>query len=568
METLAYALFIAYRDGQDTENDNDGWAPDEQKAAFYLANILTTASPKNIVDNTLFWFGWLTTVRLAFMRVFDREYTSSLPFLPQVFSTNFSSLVASNFKLFQFSYAPELLFCFIKLISESFRPKTEEDKDKWFYERFERKRFLRVFLSRKFWGTFSNALVWLAVNIVFFGISTPVACAFNLAAFMFDIVHDWYLAHREKKEYQKLQETPMCEEYGLQNQLTNKIKELTFKRKYATIVAIGIFFGMLIFYAPILIPGLSIWLGTSTAWYGAGIAMALRHLDFLKWLGASLVMFSAVGVNFIWGRLNTFFTKNFYKNLYDFLKNNRIESIITGGLVAGAFILKIFFPATIFATIFTFGIPTIIPLTFLAVKAVSYLWQQGQGKQSNSALQLVEEKEKLTLREAIQEPKMLFKHELQEASKENSVENKKNTITNTCNMIRTFQTLLLADEKDEEKKSERRDLILRASNLSTAQLDMHLRNWGKPNNEREILDYATPEAFFKKLVKSSEIAIAAPTLAARSQQPMIASTPVPQVHPVAKVEAEGQRPTKKRRDTLSLSPTNLSKLAQRRFSWA
>ncbi|MCE3237880.1 MAG: hypothetical protein K0R24_861 [Gammaproteobacteria bacterium] len=488
METLAYALFIAYRDGQEAGATSHGWTPDKEKANFYLAKILITASPENIIDNTLFWFTWLTTVRLAFMRVFDREYTSSLSFLPQTFFNRFPSMVASNFNLFQFSYGPELLFCLIKLISESFRPKTEEDKDKWFYERFESKRFSQIFFSRKFFGAFSNAFVWLVVNIVTYHVYTPLACAINLGGFTFDVFHDGYLAHQEKKEYRKLQENhALCEEYGLQDQLNNKIKALAFKRNYAIGVAIGILFGMLIFYAPVLMPALPGWLSASTAWYGAVIAVGLRHLPFLKWLGASVVMCSAVGLSFIWGRLNTFLTKNFYKELWDFLKKYKAESIITAGLVVGTFALKIFFPASIFAGVLTFGIPAVTALTFLAVKAISYVWHQRQEKQSNSSI--LEEWEKHTLMDALK--KSQYKVLLEEKPGEN-----RNNIANTCNMLRVFQSLLLADGKDEEKKV-RRDLILHASQLSSEELNKHLRNWGRENTE--ILKYKTPQEFFKQL---------------------------------------------------------------------
>ena len=180
IENLAFQLFIAYRDGNPPD-----CVPDEDRADFYLAKILTTASPENITEHSLFWLSWITTLRLNMWR-FDCEYELSFP--------ENKSLLPDNFNALQLSFLPELLICFYKLFSKSFRPKIGKDKDKWFYERFERKRLSQVFWDRKFLGVLSNAFVWCLMNFICyfcFPQGAVISCCLTVAGLLFDIAHDW-----------------------------------------------------------------------------------------------------------------------------------------------------------------------------------------------------------------------------------------------------------------------------------------------------------------------------------------------------------------------------------------
>ena len=363
MELLVFALFIAYRDGKNNNNnDNEyGWAPDELKATIYLGKIIKTASPENLADNTLFWFSWLTTIRLALLRLSREDQTWLYP------DNNDYSIFGKDFSALQFSYLPELLVCVYKLFVHSFRPKNKQDS--WCTNRFEKKRFSQVFWSRKFGGASSNALIWFLVNFFSVWIGAGWAsCLINLAGFFFDIIHDGYIAYKDLKEYENL--TELSQEYNLTQALEIKINKLKFNRNYAIFVAVGIFIGMAFFYAPILIPGLF----HISCGYGAGAAMSLKCLQKLKWIGSSLFTLVAVGGNFLYGRLNQLFTWDFYTNVGNFLKNNKTQSIIPIFLVATAIFMSFTSSFAILqANVLTFGIPL---AAYLAVKLVGFLCQK------------------------------------------------------------------------------------------------------------------------------------------------------------------------------------------------
>jgi hypothetical protein len=370
MSVLASALFIAYTEGKEAEGGNPGWAPDEQKAGFYLAKILTTASSESLVDNTLFWFAWLTSARLALLRVF-REYW--------VLNSMDPTKYAFNFRNFQFSYLPEIVICLYKLFSHSCRPK--KPMDKWYTIRFEWKRFWQILYDRKFFGILSNACVWLLVNVIGYCVAPWLSALINLAGFAFDIAHDFYITNQELKEYQELDEELCSEGQLVKNDNTNllgkKIKELTFARNYATVVAIAIFIGMLLFYAPVLIPAAHAYFSLSTGWCAVTATLALKNLEPLKNIlgivGATLIIIFAIGWNFLKGKLKNLLDRDFYEKTWNFLKNNKIEGIL---------------PTVFFASVITLsflGTLPIIPLyalmlcppiiIFGVVKAISWLWQ-------------------------------------------------------------------------------------------------------------------------------------------------------------------------------------------------
>jgi len=357
MEDLAFALFIAYRDG------GDDWAPDEDRADFYLAKILIIAPPENITEHSLFWLSWITTLRLNTWR-FDCEYELSFP--------KNKSLLPDNFNALQLSFLPELLVCFYKLFSKSFRPKIGEDKDKWFYQRFERKRLSQVFWDMKFLGVLSNAFVWCLMNFICyfcFPQGAVISCCLTIAGLLFDIAHDWILANREWKEYKDLEKENIVENYGVKEIISAKVEELNFKRKYAAVVAVGIFLGMTLLYFPILIPAIP-------AWYGVSITMVLGNLDKIKYVGSTILVISSVGLSCCYGRLRELATQKTREQIQDFLKNNSMETGFTAFLVIPAFYFASLFPASIVASAFTLGIPAVMVLTFAVVKAISYLWNK------------------------------------------------------------------------------------------------------------------------------------------------------------------------------------------------
>lgn len=195
---------------------------EEEETLFYLALRLNISFPDSYFTIVLKWFSWFTTVRLFFIRV-GRVHN--------VFQHIYSFSCYGYTTILQFSYALELIPCIAQLFNN---PDMAGDNE---------------------WqSTFTNALVWLMVNIC--SVATGYAWI-NLIGFAFDIWHDWYYTNNEIKALQTLLEKlPVADdEDPTAKNIRAKIEELQYKQWRVTIVAIGIFIGMAIFYLNPIAPG-------------------------------------------------------------------------------------------------------------------------------------------------------------------------------------------------------------------------------------------------------------------------------------------------------------------------
>jgi hypothetical protein len=269
-QAILLELYTAYRDGySDRETGQICIQPDEEKANYYLGKAIKQPLPENLMRNALFWFSWFTTIRLGAVRV-NREHIQLHP--------GASPLLSDGFSYLQFSYIPETLVCIALIISKMFKPATAAPLA-W-HDRLDSKRCTQVIADKDFQNTLSNALVWGVFNIISAAYSLPSLCIF---AFAFDIWHDYFYAKKELDAYEDLKNS-LGEIAANINNLENKINILKVKLVRVTVVAVGIFIGMALFYISSMVVGLSA-LGV----VGASIAILFGFIigncgnRFFKW---------------------------------------------------------------------------------------------------------------------------------------------------------------------------------------------------------------------------------------------------------------------------------------------
>ncbi len=305
-QQLAFALFIAHRNGIKNRSGSVLFAEDEQlKAEYFLAVALLfiPAVPPPIYFLNFFARG--TSARLAVVRVFRLHPLSCL-----ALTTSTGAL----FSALQLSYFVELAFCFSILMEKSLRPQTS--KDEWWFQRIEGHRFKQAFLDREFLGIFTNAVIWGVVNGVCYfdpGITPAAKALWNLGGFFLDIAHDWGVTHLELNEYKELRDSIGNKKFqvddidlqdvSFQTNLANKIKVLKFKEARLTIAAVLIFVGMILVFAPALAPAL-----VSFFHFHPFIVFWLTKItpqfaDTLRNKGADLVIFAGVCIAGLGGRL-------------------------------------------------------------------------------------------------------------------------------------------------------------------------------------------------------------------------------------------------------------------------
>lgn len=196
---------------------------DEEKALFYLALRLQISLPDDYTTITLKWFSWFTTWRLFLIRD-AREHN--------VFQHIYSVSCFGYTNILQFSYGLELIPCLFQLYNN---PAIASDNE---------------------WqSTVTNALAWLIIN----GCSYATGYAWiNLIGFAFDIGHDWYYTKNEIESLNTLLRESSDIDNHTKIAIDARIKELQYKQMRVTLVAIGIFIGMVIFYlnpiAPAWVP--------------------------------------------------------------------------------------------------------------------------------------------------------------------------------------------------------------------------------------------------------------------------------------------------------------------------
>ncbi len=281
-QKLALVLFIAYRDGVD-----DSVARNEVKADYYLGAAYFL--PQTTSDSVVTFFSWFTTVRLGLLRT-RRQYNTLVPALPadRLFVSD-NGFLPSYFQIFSLSYFLEFVYCIGKVFYDGFRPETKEDKRERvsLWKRWDTKRFKQG-LTKDFWSTLTNAIIWMIVNIVPYipglgGSVSVTAYVFNVVGFFLDLPHDVYFAYCELTTCQavtKIRGKPSCS-YLSENIISKaekaaneKIASAREKVARQAIIAIGIFIGMCVFYCPLLLPAIGVKL--------TGVAITFGKLDFLR----------------------------------------------------------------------------------------------------------------------------------------------------------------------------------------------------------------------------------------------------------------------------------------------
>jgi len=205
-------------------NGTNATPPDEEKAVFYLALRLHISLADDDAAIALKWFSWFTTWRLFLLRD-GREHN--------VFQRIYSVSCYGYTNILQFSYGLELIPCIAQLCNKP-----------------------SIIFEDEWQSTVTNALVWVIIN----GCSVATGYAWiNLIGFAFDIWHDWYYTNNEIKALQALLtnliQNGEDSSSKTANSITAKIKELQYKQVRVTLVAIGIFIGMAIFYLNPIAPG-------------------------------------------------------------------------------------------------------------------------------------------------------------------------------------------------------------------------------------------------------------------------------------------------------------------------
>jgi hypothetical protein len=271
-QTLALALFLAYRDG-------NGVQVDEQKADFYLAHYFCMEPPESLFDNALLYLNWFTTWRLGIIARSNRQLClfPDFPIHNTEDSTKIGSMFPDSFSFLQLSYSLEIIVYLVKIFYYSFRPETQKEAQayqnkpvisRWYFKlkaakaRFEYSRFHQSIDDNKFTDCISNALVWLLANGIGLYLGGGLGCSIvQILGFCFDIFHDYYFTKKEldtDKESLKILENIEEEGWDKNNladlkylslkKMQDKIKKSSEKATRAVRIAVIIFIGMAIIY--------------------------------------------------------------------------------------------------------------------------------------------------------------------------------------------------------------------------------------------------------------------------------------------------------------------------------
>lgn len=371
-------LFIAYRDGIPGSSGITELYSDDRKAEEYLAAALCIAPP---VIPTSYWIGFLakiTSSRLAFVRIFRLH--------PVTF---FAATTATGllFKALQLSYFLEIAFCIGIVLEKSLKPQTSANE--WWFQRMELGRAKQAIWNREFINTSSNAGVWGAVNAECYSASTLPMTTYqwNLAGFFFDIFHDSGISYLELRDYKNLK-TKISDNTSVLGALHDdeknillancekKIKVSSFKWKRLTLVAIGIFAGMGLFYAAsfLALPGtIASLIIAHPAWTLWLARLTPDALSVLKYAGSEFVILMGVFFGGLGARL--FFSGLTWDKLTDPLSwftQQSIKAFFENAFYnAGVPILTIV--GLMSLTLVPLSVPTIVISASVAMLAVSLL---------------------------------------------------------------------------------------------------------------------------------------------------------------------------------------------------
>lgn len=305
-QQLAFALFLKHRNGiRDDETNFVFLAEDEQlKAAYFLAEALLLTPGEPPATFFLRFLARFTSSRLAVVRCFR---------LHPLFFLALTTSTGTLFSALQLSYFVELAFCISILMEKSLRPQTSENE--WWFQRIEGYRLKQAFLDREFLGVFTNAVIWGVVNGVCYfdpGITDAGKALWNLGGFFLDIIHDWGFARWELNEYIGLKKSIDDGSFQIKDiDLTNatfqanldkKIRILEFKETRLTIAAILIFLGMILVFAPALVPAMASFFHFHPL-IVSGLMKITPAAQTLRKVGANVVIFAGVCIAGLGGRL-------------------------------------------------------------------------------------------------------------------------------------------------------------------------------------------------------------------------------------------------------------------------